>query len=396
MKKVNVLLVLSFLFITKINSYSQFGSALPFLLMNSSPSATAMGDIGVAFNPDDAYNIAFNPAHLGALSKKHNFLASAVISNDYIFDKSDLGFQFGLDLKKFTGLPLNAGIGFLRQSVDLGEFTRTAENGQILGKFQSSENANSIAISASLDYFVEISFGLSYKFLSSTLTPSDISENAYTSSAGALDAGLLLSIPVLHDFSIIGDLKTDIKANIGYSILNIGDEIGNGIESDPLPYNDRIGYSIETDFKLPINKSDFSILKFDWTAETREFLVRRDSLAYSYESPFSRINLPENLILLSKKGQNIQVGYGMRFTVFDTFSYMFGNYHYDDYNYSTSGYEFSTKGIVNFLSSSLDNSTFDFIKKHIEISYTFAEISEYAISGFEMSSLNLKINNLDF
>jgi hypothetical protein len=363
--------------------------------MNPSPAASAMGDIGVAYNPDEAYNIALNPAHLGAMGKEHNFLVSANLSNTYMYNLSNLGFQFGIDLNKLTGLPLHAGFAYLRQSIDLGEFTRTTENGQVIGKFKADENANSIAIGASLDYWVEISFGLTYKFLASNLTPSDI-KDIEPSRTGALDAGLLISIPFLENFNLFGDLKSDIKANIGYSILNMGNKIEYGREADPLPLNDRIGYSIKADFKLPINKIDFSILRIDWTAETREFLVNRDSLGYSYENPFSRINLPENIILLNNKGNNIQIGYGVKLTAFDFLSYMSGHYENGNFKYSTEGFEISSKGIINFLSSYSNNNVISFIKKYIEISYSSAKTTNDVYPSVEFNSINLKINNFSF
>jgi hypothetical protein len=397
MKRTQILLVIFLVIVNVVSSYSQFGTALPFLLMNPSPAATAMGDIGVSYNPDEAYNIAFNPAHLGAMGKEHNFLGSANLSNTYIYNLSNYGFQFGLDLNKLTGLPLHAGIGYLKQSIDLGEFTRTSENGQVIGKFNAYENANSIAIGASLDYWAVISFGLTYKFLVSNLTSSDIySANGGTARAGAVDAGLLISMPILDNYNIFGDLKSDVKANIGYSILNMGNEIVYSGESDPLPLNDRIGYSIKADFKLPINNIDFSILRIDWTAETRELLVSRDSLGSSYENPFSRINLPENLILLNNKGNNIQVGYGMKLTAFDFISYMSGHYENGIHKYSTDGFEISTKGIFNFLNSYFDNNTISFIKKYIEISYSSAKTTNDVYPTVEFNSLNLKINNISF
>jgi hypothetical protein len=397
MKKVQILLVLSFVFTAFINSYSQTGSALPFLLFNPSPSATAMGDVGVAYNSDEAFNISSNPAHLGAMGKDHNFIASTNLNHYYLFNSFNFGFQFGLDLNKLTGLPLHAGIGYLRQSENLGEFTRTSENGQVIGKFNSYENANSIAIGASLDYWVEISIGLTYKFISSNLTPTDLTELIDgPSRTGALDAGLLISIPILDNYNIFGDVKSDIKANIGYSILNMGNEIEYGREKDPLPLNDRIGYSIKADFKLPINKKDFSILKIDWTAETREFLVNRDSLSTSYANPFSRINLPDNLLLLNNNRNNIQIGYGMKLTAFDFFSYMSGHYENGIYKYSTDGFEISSKGIFNFLIDDSNTGTLGFIKKHFEISYSSAKITNDVREDIELNSISLKINNISF
>ena len=395
MRNPRILLFLSLLLVTFSKSYSQSGTALPFLMINPSPTATAMGDIGAAFNTDDAFNIALNPAHIGGLSREHNLSASVLIGDDYFYDKSDIGLQFGMDLSKLTGLPLHAGIGILSQKIDLGEFTRTGADGHVIGKFKADESGNAIAIGASIDYFVEISVGLTYKFLNSTLTPSNDNGFIGNAKAGAFDAGILFSIPVLDNVTIVGDLNTVIKANAGFALMNMGSEIEFGDEKDPLPYYGRLGYSITADLKLPVNNIEFSILQIDWTADTKEYLVNRDSLSFSYRSPFSQMNLPENLILLNRKDNNVQVGYGIRLTAFETISYMTGNYENNLVNFSSSGIGISSKGILKFLSSSMDDDILKFISNYFEISFINSNVPNYFSSTANITTVNLKINNIN-
>jgi len=396
MKKTQLLIVVMGLILSISSGYSQYASALPFLLINPSPTATAMGDVGVASNPDDAFNIAMNPAHLGGLSRQHNFLLTTNLTNGYRFDRSDIGLQFGMDLKDITGIPLYAGIGYLRQGIDLGEFNIYDDNGHVLAIFESHESSNSIALGASIDYGVEISLGLTYKFLSSTLRPAGNTSDDGTSTGGALDAGILFSIPILKKFTIIGDLNTDLMTNIGYSIHNMGDEIEYNREKDPLPFNDRIGYSISANFNLPIENIEYSMLVIDWTAETKEFLVNRDTLSTKYDSPFSNVNIIENIFLLNKTGKGIQVAHGLKLTAFEAFAYMIGKYENDILDYSTSGFEVSTKGIIKFLSNNFDNNIIKYVNNHLEIVYSQVTITNKQNLYINFSALNLRINNINF
>lgn len=395
MKKYLLIIVVIGLSLSISNTYSQVGSALPFLLQNPSPTAAAMGDVGVAYNSDDAFNIALNPAHLGGLSRQHNFLVSTNLTNSFIYDNSNIGLQFGMDMKDIFGIPLYAGIGYLRQAIDLGEFNRYDNNGHVLGIFESWESSNSIALGASIDYGVEISFGLTYKFLSSTVIPANSSYDG-TSTSSAIDAGILFSIPILKKFAIIGDLNTDLRANFGYSIHNIGDEIVYERQSDPLPYHDRIGYSISANFNLPINNIEYSILAIDWSAEAKEFLVNRDTFSIKYDSPFSNVNIIENLFLLNKSGKRIQVSHGIKLTAFETFAYMTGKYENDIIDYSTSGLEVSTKGIIKFLSNNSNSSFLKYIHNHFEIVYSQVSITNGEYPDLNFSALNLRINNINF
>lgn len=396
MKKMQLIVVFVIgLALSVSNVYSQFGSAFPLLLQNPSPTAFAMGDVGVAFNSDDAFNIALNPAHLGGLSRQYSFLVSTNLTNGYIYDHSNIGLQFGMDMKEILGIPLFAGIGYLRQAIDLGEFNVYDNNGHVLGIFESHESSNSIALGASIDYKVGISFGITYKFLSSTLMPANSSYDG-TSTSAAIDAGILFTIPILKKLTIIGDLNTDLKANIGYSIHNIGDEIVYQSQSDPLPYHDKIGYSISANFNLPINNVEYSIFAIDWSSEIREYLVNRDTLSIKYDSPFSNVNLIENLFLLNKSGTRNQVSHGIKLTAFETFAYLSGKFTDDYLEYSTSGIEVSTKGLIKFLSNNLDNSIIKFINNHFEIVYSQVSITNGKYPDINFSALNLRINNIKF
>ena len=64
--------IFSFLLITN-KTFSQGDAAVPFLLLQPSPSLAAMGQTGTALPTDDPFGFLWNPAQLGYTSQKNNF-----------------------------------------------------------------------------------------------------------------------------------------------------------------------------------------------------------------------------------------------------------------------------------------------------------------------------------
>ena len=93
-------LVLSFLtlIIFTNKTFSQGEAAVPFLLLQPSPSLAAMGQTGTALPTEDPFGFLWNPAQLGYTSQNNNF--------SFIFYPSKLEWlpEFNLDLevKRFS------------------------------------------------------------------------------------------------------------------------------------------------------------------------------------------------------------------------------------------------------------------------------------------------------
>ena len=62
----------SFSLITN-KSFSQGEAAVPFLLLQPSPSLSAMGQTGTALPTEDPFGFLWNPAQLGYTSQNNNF-----------------------------------------------------------------------------------------------------------------------------------------------------------------------------------------------------------------------------------------------------------------------------------------------------------------------------------
>ncbi len=105
---------LTLLFIITIskNDFAQGEAALPFLLLQPSPSLTAMGQTGTALPTNDPFGFVWNPAQLGYTSLHNNL--------SFIFYPSKVdwlgGLIPGLELK---GLAFNAGYNLKSSSIFL-------------------------------------------------------------------------------------------------------------------------------------------------------------------------------------------------------------------------------------------------------------------------------------
>lgn len=72
MKTTSFLTVIVFLLNFAVKSYAQGEAAVPFLLLNPSPSLSAMGATGSALPTNDPFGFLWNPAQLGYTSQTNN------------------------------------------------------------------------------------------------------------------------------------------------------------------------------------------------------------------------------------------------------------------------------------------------------------------------------------
>ncbi len=111
-------------------TFSQGEAAVPFLLLQPSPSLAAMGQTGTALPTEDPFAFLWNPAQLGYTSQNNNF--------SFIFYPSKidwLGFgqiklmglalNIGYNFKELIDFPLSVGFGYSNVELNFGEFIRT-------------------------------------------------------------------------------------------------------------------------------------------------------------------------------------------------------------------------------------------------------------------------------
>ena len=90
--KILLICLISFIFLSN-KTYSQGEAAVPFLLLNPSPSLSAMGATGTALPTEDPFGFLWNPAQLGYTSQTNNL--------SFIFYPSKIDW-LGLDLNNLN------------------------------------------------------------------------------------------------------------------------------------------------------------------------------------------------------------------------------------------------------------------------------------------------------
>ena len=375
----NVWICLTAIILSSTFVYSQAGgSGAPFLVRNSSPSITAVGGAGVALPVNDAASLMYNPANLGMNIRSNNFLISYNASEsasfqDHVIPYDNFAVNFGYNLDSLLNIPIYGGIAYTHRGVDLGTFTRTAENGQVIGKFDSREWSNELSIAASFKYYAVISFGLTYKMIASELTPIDPASSQNTGKANAFDFGFTAKIPVIKNYEIMNNIDADLDFSLGAALLNYGGDLSNGNDSDPLPRQNSLGYSLSLGFDY--NKNNFSIkaLNIDFSAAAISELLRRDSLNWEFAGMYSSMNVFDNLFAFNNSTFTKSFR-GIRLTLLDFLKISFGwGYLFGD-NTNTDGFEISSKGISKYLYYLDENDFYKYLNEHLELTFTTARV----------------------
>ena len=148
---------------------------MPFLRIAPDARSSGMGETGVAI-ADDANAVYWNPGGLGFLDYFHK---GDEFSNPELYRQVTLAFspllpQFNAHLYYTYGTYAQhiADVGTIAVNImfmNLGEFTRTTQQGITLGKFTSNE----VAIGAYYGTKVtdELGIGAGVKYIRSNLTP---------------------------------------------------------------------------------------------------------------------------------------------------------------------------------------------------------------------------------
>ncbi|MBM2815163.1 MAG: hypothetical protein HW421_1925 [Ignavibacteria bacterium] len=370
---------LSLIILFVLSSQFAFGqTAAPFLTICPSPENNALGSAGVSLPLNNAFSIYHNPAFSSFGANERNFSFDYNLTDKEISIPIDntqkIAAVAGIDLSKFyKDLPISVGIGYLRQSVDLGEFIRTDLSGKIIGKFHGEEWANTLNLSTSIDCWVKIGIGMNIKFVNSDLGP------GAQGNTNAFDFGFFMNAPILKESKLIDGYPVDFNFGLGYSLSNFGDELTIRSMSDPLPRTSTLGYSLSGSIKHQINKSDFKILELQWTAEASDILASRlpPISTTKYKSAFENINIWDNILLL--KNDNISaVRYGIKVGIFETLSFAFGRNNQDtsiNVAFDSYGISFQTDGLVKYLSDATDIELLKFIRKYLILKYSYSKIT---------------------
>lgn len=276
--KIKAIFLLSVLIITLSGLtnklYSQAGgSSVPFLLITPDARASSMGETGTAYT-DDINAVYWNPAGLGFL----DYVPRYNQYNEVTYEKykevslayskwlpqfnADLFYSYlsgGMYLEEIDG---TIAVNFV--FMNLGEFTRTAFNGDVLGKFNSNEFT--LGLSYGTIVAKDLGLGVNLRYIQSNLTPtSTAQQDAGIGRSASFDLGLMWKP---QNLKVLG-LPLNDRLSLGFNLKNVGPQITYINESDPLPTSLKLGAA----YKL--YQDEFNTLNFAF--DFGKLLVYRDS-----------------------------------------------------------------------------------------------------------------------
>ncbi len=405
-------LLLTLLFVISIgkNNFAQGEAAVPFLLLQPSPSLAAMGQTGTALPTDDPFAFVWNPAQLGYTSRHNNlsfiFYPSKV---DWLklqeLELKGVAFNAGYNLKDLINFPLSVGFGYSRNEIDYGTFY-SFESGS---SFESKDYYSAWSLGLGVDYFIQFNAGFTVKNVTSKI--GDYFGVGEVSSAEAertvTDFGLLLNVPVIKlvDPALHFGLEKNNKLipffnfSVGYSKSNIGDKIYyiDPSQADPLPRIDRLGYGINTGIDLVSGDFRINTISLSFTAEADDILISRDSTGQSsYQSTLSELRFWKNIINIEGDDRIVSHA-GFKIDLFETISFSMGHFSGRGYQEvrKTNGYEIRAKGLFKLYALWAEAPFTDFLRDHIDIAYYHTTFFSGMPLETEMSGLAFYVSNLD-
>lgn len=412
-----VLSLFSFLTLTNI-TYSQGEAAVPFLLLQPSPSLAAMGQTGTALPTEDPFGFLWNPAQLGYTSQNNNlsfiFYPSKfewLPNTNLDLEVKSLAFNVGYNFKDIIDFPLSVGFGYSNFEINFGEFIRYDENGNPIGTFHSKDYYHAYSLGFGIDYYVQLNAGITYKSITSILAGAgnigvEPGVGDGKAEPNVVDFGLLINVPVLKlidenlKVELENDmlLKPDFNFSIGYSKSNIGDEVYyiDPAQADPLPRVDRLGYGISTGFDLLGDNFQMEVLNFSLTVEAEDILIDRDSTGWDYQSTLSDLQFVKNLINVEGT-EEIVSHIGLKIDLFETVSFSTG--HFSGRGFmdvaETGGYELRAKGLFKLWALWAKEPFTDFLRDHIDIRYYNTNYFADDWRETKMTGLALYVHNLN-
>lgn len=270
-------------------------TAVPFLIISPDARAGAMGDAGVASDPDGS-SIHWNPAKLAFVDDEMGFALSYTPWLRKLVPDINLAY---LGFYKTLGKRKDQAIGASLLYFSLGDITFTDQTGQVIGQFRPNEFAIDVAYSRKLAD--RLSGGMAFRYIYSNLTGGISVGSAETRAGQSFAADI--SVYYENDDIRISEKKSQISW--GVNISNIGTKIAytETSEKDFIPINLRLG----TALKMHLDDYNTLAVLFD----INKLLVptppiyARDSLG----NPIYDNN--DNPVILSGRDPNVSVVSGM-------------------------------------------------------------------------------------
>ncbi|MBS4000518.1 MAG: hypothetical protein KGZ71_08560 [Desulfobulbaceae bacterium] len=375
MLKIFALIAIVLINISVLSAQQTVGTGDILLTRGTSPIITGVGGAGVAFPVADATSFSYNPAHLGTLMREGNFLFtySTNTMNPSEIPFKNIALNIGYNFDEHINFPVTVGMAIMFQDADYGEYTKTDLNGNILGKYLSTESARSFAISASAEYYALFSIGLTYKIVSSELEPLNFNQSRESGTGNAIDFGASVSIPIVKKAELLDNIFVDVGANLAWAMLNVGSEIDYLDYTEPFPKTSSTGYSLSAGMNYEKDDFELELMKISWSAAAMESLTYYDSTGFSYDYPFNEISFVDNLILM-RANSYVRTGFGWNISLLETVSILKGWSYTSNTMFPSDGVVISSSGITKLLKSKYNSKLLNFIAEHISINYCLTKI----------------------
>ena len=390
--------------------YSQaVTTGVPFLLISPSTEANGMGGIMGSGTPTSSSSMMSNPAQLGMMSREYTFSSDFYRTHTLwlpSFNLSDLWFNsfsamYGQQLDEVTSLKPSIGFGFSRVYLNLGEFVRTDERGNELGRFVGYEYSNNYTLGGSVDFGIQSAFGITVKQIVSHLSVLGTAGEAGNGEAriAAMDIGIAFKAPL---YDLLFGKKSDAAIfpftdiSLAYALNNLGGNISyiDANQSDPLPRLARVGWSFETGFDVAFKNEPFNFFRITIAREAEDLLVGRDTSSSWYKGLNEDLDVYRSMVEIENYG-NVSIRRGFSISMLETFTYREGSYAWDgNLIYKTNGTSISTRGVFHAIGRTIsDENGFNltkYILEHFEI-----RVSESEYTGHELLG-NTNFKNIVF
>jgi hypothetical protein len=416
--KTGVYIILVSIFITSlfICFETTFGqsvpsTAVPFLLINPSPDANGQGCTSISRVSDDPYAINLNPAHLGLSSAQTNAMFSFYPTktlwlpglglDDITFNA--IVFSGGINLEKYTTLPVSIGIAYSRVDLNLGPFNRTSSSPDIVGTFTGEEHHDALSAGFGLDLGVRLAIGITFRRIESNLADFGAGQEQGSGSASAWshDFGLLINVPLIDLVAKKSELITGIAPlfdlSVGSALTNVGGKMTyiDKAQADPLPRNISVGTTIELGFKF--TRTDQKLLSCTWSRQSDNLLVGRDNLNSFYRGGFGDIDIFKNIVQ-GKRTETIDLSQGWQIGIAEIVFIRGGSYvGSGNRSFTTEGLGLRLSGFLKLLQGlevKMSNEL-SFITEHFDIRYDQSDYKaperNYPLDNTGFSSLTIVV-----
>jgi hypothetical protein len=404
--KLVIILIIS-IFVCNCCFSQGYETTMQFLLISPYTDANGMGETSVAIKTDDPLAPLTNPAHIINFNSNNYFSTGynhGYRNSSYYLSKIGLQsytFNTGINLSNFFDITpeINLGFGYSSVSIDKRELHQLVQYGtSAIGTFSIKDRSNQFTFGIGVQYWINLSGGLTFKHINSVILPIGTDEEKYSKNyeINSYDFGLLLNVPFIKIFEQIREKPIKIFPNIspifnfnfGLAKNNLGDkEIIYAYLAPPLPlpHHARVGISFDIGITYHKGLTKWQPLSFKWTAEANDLLIREistqeKSSGWEYQDGLGDIDFFDDVILGKTNSETIKKR-GWELNLFEVFSLrggyiiediMNGNQHYNTY-----GWGLSSSGIVKSLRAfnvnPPNNGFIGFLLNHCDLRYNHSK-----------------------